>query len=59
MATNLKSIINQYKLMAGQLSWLERWTHKPKVGGSTPLPATRTLNSKKINETKNLNYFQK
>ena len=25
---------------AGQLSWLERWTHKPKVAGSTPAPAT-------------------
>ena len=29
--------------MAGELSWLERWTHKPKVGGSTPLPATKKV----------------
>ena len=26
--------------MAGQLSWLERRTHKPEVSGSIPLPAT-------------------
>ena len=26
--------------MAGQLSWLERETHKLEVGGSIPLPAT-------------------
>ena len=26
--------------MAGELSWLERGTHKPEVSGSIPLPAT-------------------
>lgn len=26
--------------MAGELSWLERRTHKPEVVGSTPTPAT-------------------
>ena len=26
--------------MAGELSWLERRTHKPEVSGSIPLPAT-------------------
>ena len=28
-------------LMAGELSWLERGTHKPEVSGSIPLPATK------------------
>ncbi len=27
--------------MAGELSWLERGTHKPEVSGSIPLPATK------------------
>ena len=29
--------------MAGELSWLERRTHKPEVSGSIPLPATKNM----------------
>ena len=29
--------------MAGELSWLERGTHKPEVSGSIPLPATKII----------------
>ena len=37
------SIINQHEL-AGELSWLERGTHKPEGSGSIPLPATTNRN---------------
>ena len=29
--------------MAGELSWVERGTHKPEVSGSIPLPATKKI----------------
>ena len=36
--------------MAGQLSWLERGTHKPEVSGSIPLPATIEVHKDSLDE---------
>gem|GEM_PF-5048452 len=33
---------------AGELRWLERWIHNPKVGSSILLPATKSINLNKI-----------